>query len=304
MSIIRNLVRKSIKNNEPATILTFCHDGMFDYDLCRTPHTFYGAIDSSSIGWSPNTQTVPYNFKFLPNSFNVLGNDIGFDLVLCNSRQMYEKAHQFSNALHLPIVIVDHLPYSGSFPSVANIHTTPILNKEDSTLIEYMVEEQRKPVDKDIDVLICGKFVKEEYPIIKNIMENLDSCLIIGDNEGISDSVHDELYINYFDRSRVYINLSTSYGVSKHLLQAMASGCAIISSNTDAVREILGQKDVTYITDAEQAPELVKNLLNNADLKSIGARMRDLAKARFNPKTFTEKWTDIFYQYKYRTFVK
>ncbi len=295
MSIIRSLINKTIKSDEPANILILVHDGIFDYDLCLTPHTFYGASNSSMVGWNPITKNKPDNFVELPNEFNIVKNAVTFDLILTNSRdRTYEKALQFSNSLHIPIIICDHTPYDGRQKCI-NIHTSPTFKNETySELVEYMVDVQSTDSEKDIDVLICGSFMKEEHHIIEKIQSSV-KCIVIGDSPGLSKPVYDEEYVDYFNRAKVYINLSTFNGVSPHLLQAMASKCSILSNDIPSTRNILG--DITYIQNVEDVSGQIKELLDG-DLESIGNDMQKIAKERFSPKKFIDKWTKLFYRYK------
>ncbi len=307
MSIVRNCIRKSVNDGGPAHILTFCHDGIFDYDLCKTPHIFYGAKNSSMVGWNPITKTLPDNFIELPNAFNLQKNDYSFDFVLCNSRdKTYEKANQFSNVLHIPIVMVDHVPFSGRQKCVGNVYTSPVLKVDAmySELIDYMVEVP-EPIEKDIDVLICGQFMKDEYHIVEKIMSDLgNKCVLIGDNPGLSTPVYDEQYIDYFRKTKIYIHLSTYYGISRHLLQAMASNCVVITNKVPATHGILGD-NATYITNVENVVTQVKELLDNKNIRlKQSYNLKELVKQKFKPSKFIDKWTKLLYRYKDEVFIK
>ena len=188
------------------------------------------------------------------------------------------------------------MPYSIKPKVATNIHTNPTLKSDIySELIEYMVKPQ-KSVEKDLDVLICGSFMKDEYHILEKIQQEI-SCTILGDNPGLSKPVYDEEYINYFNRAKIYINLSTYWGVSPYLLQAMASGCAIISSVIPATQNLL-KDNALYIKNVEDVSQLVKELLNDEEkIKEMGDKVRETSK-RFSPDKFIDKWSKLFYRYK------
>ncbi len=307
MSIIKTCLRKSVKSNEPANILTIVHDLKFDYDLCLTPHIFYGSRHSSQIGCNPITKNKPDNFIELPNEFNLVKNDITFDFVLCNSRdRTYDKALQFSNALHIPIIIIDNSQFLGRQKVAASIHINPTLQNDEiySELIEYMVDIPEPSTKRDIDVLICNQFMKDEYHIVEKIKSSIKDCVIIGDNVNLSKSAYDEEYIDYFNRTKIYINLSTYYGISSHLLQAMVSGCAVISNKIPIIENLLGD-NILYIKNVEDVSELVNKLLDDEELLiENGNKMKQIAQSKFKPKKFIDKWTKLFYRYKDEVFTK
>ena len=153
----------------------------------------------------------------------------------------------------------------------------------------------QETTEKDIDVLICGNFMKDEYNILEKIQQEVN-CTIIGDSPGLSEPAYDEEYISYFNRAKIYINLSTYYGISPHLLQAMSSGCAIISTVMPATKDLL--EDALYIEDIENIGELVKELLNDEErIKHMSHQAREISK-RFSPEKFIDKWDKLFYRYK------
>lgn len=322
MTIVRNCVRKTVKKDGPAKILCFFWDGSFDMQLTRTGHEFYGIPTSTALRWDSILPQEDFhqNMTLLPATFSQLKHGFEFDFILCNERiKQYDMVSKFSNALHLPIVIVDHSAPLQQLTD-SDIHVLKQTRKAmkfvscnqhcmDTWGGDVLIKECVNPIEpveeRTIDVLLAGKFVEQEYGIIQMATGEFDNVTIMGHNPGLSEEFKDwDELAEAFASSKIFINLATNMAISRNLRLAMEAGCAIITNKTQTIESVLGKDDALFVKNAEDIPPAIKRLLSNTKEREELSEAAKKAAKQFSIEPFVEGWNQLIEEVRSEIYIK
>jgi hypothetical protein len=305
MSIVGNLIRKSIKTDKPLNILTFFYDGKFDIELLNTGHNFYGLEEHSVYGW-PGYRSKNYKNLFLLDSpEKYLLNH--YDLVIFNHREQHARFFNIARQLHLPALVIDHDWNMGNTYAINKMRTMmPFQSVSTSEkvsyqyvnpLINYGVPDTTGEYDKDIDILVCGNFAQQDYYTIHKIKENFPNAKIVGNNAQMSFSETVETYddyINLFKRTKVYLNLATQLCLNYELLWALKYNCQIVSVDLPVYRLLLKDgENCQFIKETDEAIDKIKKLQPTQYITSLD---------RFSRNRFVGQWNDLLETYRDKVF--
>ena len=130
MYLIKNIIR-SVKRQkgDKLRVITFCEgEEKYHHALAKTGHEFYLWNENIASNWNNLVEEKPSNVINLPNSSASIYSNY-FDLVICHNRiEQYNVGSSVANALHIPLVIVDHCGEAIIKPSpiFANVSTEDI----------------------------------------------------------------------------------------------------------------------------------------------------------------------------------
>jgi len=98
--------------------------------------------------------------------------------------------------------------------------------------------------------------------------------------------------------NQVFLNTSTISPVPTSLLEAMACGCAVVSTATCMIPEIIENGVNGFCSnDEEKLREYLELLLHDRGLaKLIGKNARKTMVEKFSEQTFINNWNHIFDQ--------
>jgi hypothetical protein len=314
MSIISNLIRKSVKKEGPLNILSFWYDGRFDIELLKTGHNFYGSIDASTYPW-PAFDSAKYpNLHILDNINEV--NNLDLDLVIFNHREAHSKFYNIPRMLHVPAFIIDHdfdvnnqyilkrIKAETPYPSVS---TSQFVQRQYDSKhnINYGVERKTGEYDKDIDILISGNFPDNELMFINSLKSRFPTLKLIGRNEKVpySEAVETfEDYRNLFKRARLFINLSIQRNTQYEILWALYHKCCIISNISPVYEGLLNENNCIHVSSLDEVQRAIQNLVNNKAMFNKMAS-HDTNLSQFNNDDFIKGWNDIFESYRYKAYI-
>ena len=115
---IKNIIRSvTRKEDDLLKIITFCEiEEKYNNLLCQTGHEFYLWEENINNNWNKLVEDKPDNLLNLPSSDRIYNSY--FDLVVCHNRvEQYNVALSVSQALHIPLVIIDHCGQEIVMPS-------------------------------------------------------------------------------------------------------------------------------------------------------------------------------------------
>jgi len=106
-----------------------------------------------------------------------------------------------------------------------------------------------------------------------------------------------EDYLNILRNSSVHVYLSAPLFLSWSLLEAMSSGCAIVSSDNAPVNEVI-ENDVTgklvNFFDEKALADQVINLLNDQqEARRLGSAARQLVVEKYEKKNCVKQWKNL-----------
>ena len=320
MTSIRHITNKAIKSEGVPNILSLPYDGMFERNLCKTGCNIYCHVPSSSQAWRNYTDYNPPNLFYI-NNISTFGNNITYDAVICNDKlNQYDRALQIAKSFHIPLIVVDHATY------IEQLNPAHITQIEESVkahkfvsvdetiyqnwgqkgeVIPYGIDiPSTTGKEKDIPFMIMGKFSDNEIPSVRNISEEL-GAQVYGDNPGFSKPVN--LWLNFielFQRTKVFINLSIHTDISIELLTAMACDCGIVSNNPTIIRNLLeNEKNAYLVRNFEDYISFCKRMIQNESFRIEAAKLNKKILEKFDTTVFTNKWNNVFNEIKQQAFI-
>ena len=322
-SIIRPSVRR---RSEPLNILTFPTHERYESLLCRTGHNFYSYRADGIKDWNESYAKIPENYQLLNKDLkeDQIPLHLDLDLVLSQNKfGQYQIANQFSKNLHLPLVSLEHtLPVPNwsaeilqslqnmrgdinVFISEFSIDKWKWQNNGDTAVIHHGVDcELFKPdaeVEREDHILsVVNDWINRDWCCGFNIWQRVANKLptfVVGDTPGLSEPAKNtEELVKTYQTSTIFLNTSTISPVPTELLEAMACGCAVVSTSTCMIPEIIENGINGFISnDEKELEQYLIDLLNDEELsQKLGAEARKTIEGRFSQNQFIRNWDNIF----------
>lgn len=134
----------------------------------------------------------------------------------------------------------------------------------------------------------CGYYLWQEITKGLNVK-------VLGSNPGLSEPAKNvyEL-VDAYNQSRIFLNTAIFSPIPTVLLEAMACGCCVVSTNCGMVGEIIENGVNGFISnDADEIKNYLNICSNDEDLcKRIGYNARKTILEKFNLSKFIKKWND------------
>lgn len=193
-----------------------------------------------------------------------------------------------------------------------------ILNSSDCVVIPNFVDTNRfKPdnaIRKDTDVLFVGRISKEKNLIsltksfegtkytLNVIGDGDESDLFDNDDHNLWDRVkwvkcveHASI-ANHMNRARIFALPSLYEGHPKVLIEAMASGMAVIGADSPGINNVITHGETGWLcgTRPENFRQSINELLNKPELMSrLGNNARTFAKANYSLSAIAMKESEL-----------
>lgn len=314
------------KKDEPLNILTFVSHERYEPNLCMTGHNFYSLICDGTRTWNTKYADVPNNYIITQNEpYNHVRHNL--DLVISHNPFVHLPIiyERFS---HLPIINVMHtMPAPGwdsqrfkqQYPMFFEVPTKNVFISEFNLLAwDFDPNDSRNVVIHhciDTDVFNPGKKVRNGHILaVANDYINRDWALgfnlwkevtqglpvqVVGKTPGLSEPAEntDEL-IDIYRSSQIFINTSLASPIPMALLEAMACGCAVVSTNTCMIPDIIEHGKDGFLC-SPRKPDLFRKYLqelleDKQKCNELGYNARKKIETMFNKKRFVEDWNNLF----------
>lgn len=315
MSIISNLIRKSIRGERPLDILTLFYDGRFDIELLKTGHNFYGILDTSTYAW-PGYSHIDYpNLTIMGSQHDLFTRD--FDLMLLHSRDKHAQYSDWPHKLHIPAIQIDHdILQINPFHLHQSIATMPFTSVgcgekvskvyKSTFNIEYGLPNTDGDYEKDIEVLICGTFANQDAFFVNQLKKQFPQLVVCGrPNEFVPYAQECKTYQEYVDlfkRAKIFINLPSQGDVNYEILWALKYQCLIVTPPLPAYNMLEHNKNCLIAGNINEIPVHINNLVCNAPLRQNLLKFStDLS--RFNSDEFVESWNELFEEFRNKAFI-
>ena len=304
------------------TILTFPTHERYETQLCKTGHDFYAFTSSEQKKWDTAYAALPENYHVLPE--NTIFGGIHFDAILSQSKfGQFQVAQQLQQALGIPIISLEHtLPIpdwpEGQKESMCantgeeNIFISEYSRREwgikapvKSSVIHHSVDSKLfKPNDvekKPYTLSVVNDFKNRDYCCNysgwQRVTEGLEAKVVGSCSEGLSQPAPSigEL-VNEYNTAQVFLNTSTVSPVPTSLLEAMSCGCAVVTTATCMIPDIITHGVNGFMSnDESELRSYIDQLLGDENLRrELGKAARQTVLNDFSEKDFINNWNDTF----------
>lgn len=317
-SIIRRATRPAIYN---ILVIGATHE-RYEQTLCKTGHSFYSL--NSGKRWNTDYAPIPKNYQ----TGDTIPFHMGYDLILVHtSDERLRIAYDLKQALNIPIIRHTHTLPESEQEIIRHQMGSQVVDM-DTFISKYSMEQwgyrdhpradyinhgidtdfwkpqdvERKPhclsvvnfwADRD---WACGwtlwNEVKKDLPV-----------KVLGDNPGLSKPAPSlESLRDSYASSLVFLNTSLHSPVPMALIEAMACGCAVVSTENCMIPEVI-HNGINGLMSNEPLVlnKFCKFLLEKRNIaKDLGEHARNQILANYSIEQFTKKWNEIINRTLYR----
>ena len=315
------------KFSEPLNNLTFPTHERYETSLAKTGHNFYAYRADGIKDWNITHAPGPDNSHLLNKSLgeNQIPLDLDFDLVLSQNKfGQFQVAYPLSQSLHLPLVSLEHtlpVPYwsddvkeqTRNMRGDVNVFISNYSIKDwgwdarnDTTVITHGVDSDLfKPgnLERENQILsVVNDWINRDwccgFSLWQNIIEGLPFH-VVGDTPGLSEVAKStKELVQKYQSNRIFLNTSTISPVPTALLEAMSCGCAVVTTATCMIPEIIENGVNGFISNDEtELKQYLVDLLNDEDLaKKLGNEARKTIVENFSQEKFVLRWDSLFHK--------
>ena len=317
----------TLKDNEPLNILTFVTHERYEPNLCKTGHNFYAYTGEGIRDWNTNYAPIPDNYCILDKGLGGKQIPLHLDIDLIISQNIvahYDLAQGISQYLNIPIINIHHtLPPPawkkeelqslsskvGVFDVYITDHNLKVwnINPKNSKVIYHGIDSNFwKPAKKtkrgSYALSVVNDWINRDWCCGYSVWKEATAGMpvkAIGDTPGLSQpaSSLEDLRDNY-NSCGLFVNTSTYSPIPMSLLEAMSCGCAVVSTATCAIPEIIENGVNGFATnDISEMKEYISAILKDEKLRdSLGKEARKTIFNKFSIKRFANEWNEILYK--------
>lgn len=325
-SIIRSAKRTK---DEPLNILTFPTHERYETGLCLTGHNFYAYRAEGIKDWNEQYGKCPPNYTLLDPKLKErqIPRWVEFDLVLSQNKfGQFQLAYPLSRKLGVPLISLEHtLPVPqwtteqrnqlkemrgniNVFISEYSLDQWWWDCRGDTTIIHHMVDADTFKPNENLSngrithiLSVVNDWINRDWCCNfqgwQRITRNLP-VRVVGDTPGFSKPAPSiGALVNEYQTSQVFLNTSTISPIPTVVLEAMACGCAVVSTATCMIPEIIEHGHSGFISNDEfELRKYCTELLNNKELaKKLGNNARKTIVEKFSKEQFIQNWNQVFW---------
>jgi hypothetical protein len=305
-------------------VITFCTHERYEQSLSKTGHNFY----SLKLGkvWNSDYGSQPNNY----HQVNRLPEHLYYDLVLCQDMGRYREAKKVAEMYSVPLVMLTHTLPDVRYSVEKQISQLKSLDVDQHVFISDFSKkawgfedvENANIICHGLDVEFwgdCDRNRQRQIVSVANLFPQRDWCLgwefwcatlgfnketgqadfpinLVGNNQPYSAPAHSiqDLRKQYHESS-IFFNSSIHSPVPMSLMEAMACGCAIVSTETCMIPEII-ENGVNGIlsNDPDTLRFHLEKLINDPEMcEEMGKKAQETIQ-EYNLDNFTEKWNSLF----------
>jgi len=323
---VKHILRQACRQpDEPLNILTFPTHERYETNLCKTGHNFYAFRADGIKDWNTNYGEVPSNYMLLnpEKQMEQIPPYVDFDIILSqNKAGQFQIAKQLSEQMHVPLVSLEHtLPFPewdeeilsqmrnmrGNFNVFISEYSYDAWGWKvgnDTGVIHHGIDSQQfkpnKTAKKEDHILsVVNDWINRDWCCGFGLWQNVIKGLphkVVGDTPGLSEPAKTtDTLVKEYQNSRIFLNTSSISPVPTALLEAMSCGCAVVSTATCMIPEIIKNEENGFISnDPDKLKHYLVDLLNDEDLaKEMGRKARETILEHFSLESFTKRWNRV-----------
>jgi hypothetical protein len=324
MDIIKSIVRRATRGDKLNIIVVGSTHERYESTLCKTGHNFF-CLKQGKL-WDTDYAEVPENYFMI----NEIPYHEEFDLILVHTSGVrIDIANDIKRYCQIPIIkhchVLPDIRYNianqlAAFNSDNVDHTSFISEysksawNSEGSVIEHGMDTEfwcdKIDIERKSQLLsVVNYWADRDWACgweLWNLIVNNDEKLpvkVLGNNPGLSKPARGlkDLKKNYYESS-IYLNTSLHSPVPMALLEAMACGCAIVSTKTCMIPEIINHGENGLLSNnIQELQGYCKELLNNPqEAKRLGDAAQKTILEKYNLSIFTNKWNNLFNEVIYK----
>lgn len=325
-TLLRNATRKK---GAPLNILSFPTHERYQTNLSKTGHFFYLWQGEGIKPWVESYGEVPANTTLLNPSKgnNQVPENVDIDIVLSQNKfGQFNIAKQISEQIGVPLISLEHtLPMSEwSTPQLQQLHAMRGdinvfissysrgrwgWSEQDAMVLHHGVDTELFSIDEGVEredrvLSVVNDWINRDWCCGYKLWEQITGypntelpLHVVGDTPGLSPpSESIEQLVNQYRKSRIFLNTSLISPVPTSMLEAMSCGCAVVTTATCMIPEIIENGKNGYISnDPNELRHFVDRLRINKDLaREIGKNARQTILDNFSIDGFVNNWKNLF----------
>lgn len=304
---------------EVLNILTFDTHERYQTQLAKTGHNFFSFQAPQMKKWDTRFAPRPSNYYTLPP--NTVYNGLDIDIILSQSKYgQYQAARKIQQVLQVPLMCLEHTtPDDGMtserFNALAKCYSEHNVFITDFSASAWKCESPYKVIAHSVDtelfqeniharpndiVSVVNQFEKRDYCCNfkgwQRIVEGF-SYTLVGDNPGLSEpAANAEALADNLSSSKIFLNTSTHSPLPTSMLEAMACGCAVVSTATCGIPEVIINDVNGFISNDEgELRAKIQQLLDNPEqARKMGRKARQTILDDFSERSFVNNWKTAF----------
>lgn len=306
------------EKGKPYNILTFNTHERYQTQLAKTGHNFYAFNFDNGKEWFHEHAPMPPNYFQLPKNSVYPG--ITMDFILVNSKfGQFQMAANINQSLQIPILCLEHTLPLPQWPDMQLEHFRKMKGDINVFITNYSRQQWDIPgevIYHSIDtnlfcphpnnqrkkqvLTVAHDFINRDYALNytgwNRITQDLNR-VVVGNTHGLSkpaESVSD--LVRQYQESLIYINPSTLSPIPTSMLEAMACGCAIVTTETCDIPNIIKNGENGFMSNNEsELRKYIEMLLNEPEMAiTMGKFARKTILEKFSEERFINEWNTIF----------
>ncbi len=331
---VANILHRALrKDGENLNILCFPTHERHEIGLCKTGHNFYSFQPVPNTP-AAGIKTWNTNYGEIPENYNILNADLGvgqippyvdFDLIFSQNKfGQFQTAYPISRQMNIPLLSLEiTLPMPmwnnetigklkqmrgdvNVFLSDYSVGEWGWEMGDDNRVIKHGIDTKMfKPlvgVMRHSEILsVVNDWINRDWCCGYNLWQRLTSGLstrVVGDTPSLSEPASSiPALVTEYQQAKVFLNTSLESPTPTVMLEAMACGCAIVTTATCAIPNIIEDGVNGFISNDEAyLREKLELLLSDDSLcKEMGDKARKTISKDFKEKGFIDNWNKAFY---------
>jgi hypothetical protein len=322
-------ILKHPKRDEPLNILTATTHERYEVNLCKTGHNFYAINIPGSKTWDVDYAKIPENYQVL----DYIPDYLDFDLILshtsCQRLQIMHDTVSQSNIQSLDRIAIPIIRHTHILPDirlsteqqVTSFNNVKVdmnsfiseynanawgMSKNNSVVVEHGVDTDFWHPVKAERLNSCLSVVNQwpdrdwccGFNLWKETSQGLPVS-VYGKSPGFSVPAQSVEHLRQIYSSHsIFYNTSLHSPVPTVLMEAMACGCAIVSTANCMIPEIIKHGYNGLLSnDPKELRTHLENLLANPDkARELGNNAIKSIEEKFNINRFVENWNNLFFK--------
>jgi glycosyltransferase involved in cell wall biosynthesis len=293
--------------------------------MAKTGHEFYSIHHPQFRTWNTQFRPYPPNYFKLDgvNIQDQLKVDMSFDIVLSQNKfGQYQVMYQLAHSLACPFVSLEHTLPVPQWDTNRRAQLSQMRGDINVFITDYSIDQwQFQIFDPTVQVIehgidtnffsgwkgedgkiltVVNDYINRDWCCGFNLYRQITQGLPInpwGGTPGLSQPTRDHNHLREIYRgASVFLNTSQISPIPSTLLEAMSTGCPVVTTETCAIPSIVEDGVNGYISNdpAILRKRLVELLKNPGKAKELGENARKTIVDRFGQQRFVNEWNELF----------